>query len=167
MDNQFYEFEILMIEKEIRRKSYADIAFLLDRPVEEVSAFINDYLIGKDIVTFQQLLDQRLSERPARIKKPKQPREPKPEKKKEKVISSRVIIPDRRPRAESRRRYKTLEVDYSTLRTVRIDSKTFIYIKDGEDPATAKDKYLASLTPRKFLPTNGVSTEVKKIKPIK
>jgi len=37
---------------------------------------------------------------------------------------------------------KTREVDYTQLRTVRIDRRTSIYIKPGENPEIAKDRFL-------------------------
>ena len=43
--------------------------------------------------------------------------------------------------SKSKRRpsmYKTREVDYSKLVTVRIDNKTFIYAKPGREAATKK-----------------------------
>jgi hypothetical protein len=82
----------MIIRKEISRKSYSDIAFLLDRSVEETTTIVNE--LAKDIgmIPYQQVLDEKRKElkmlRPAKEPKIRKPRE---QKKKEPVIISRIV----------------------------------------------------------------------------
>jgi hypothetical protein len=63
VENQFAEFEIMVIEKEVSRKSYQDIAFFLDRSVDDVREFIGEWIKNRGIIPYQQVLDVSNSER--------------------------------------------------------------------------------------------------------
>ncbi|MFL5809209.1 MAG: hypothetical protein ACJ749_06775 [Flavisolibacter sp.] len=161
MENHFTEADILLLEKEICFKSYKDIAFLLDRPVDELIKFLDGWLPGKGLIPHQLLLNQKVLSRPIRVREKK-------EKKKEPVISSRIILPDQKQRRNRNGEiiYKTRKVDLSSLHSVKIDSKTWIYIKPGQDPVQAKDAYMKKLREHKsrFLEQEKTITEVKKFK---
>lgn len=47
--------------------------------------------------------------------------------------------------------FKTIHVDYTQLQTLRIDRKTTIYIKPGQDPEAAKKKFLKNYSKSLFL----------------
>src|SRR4051812_5944632 len=128
MENEFADFEIAIIEKEVTKKPFRDIAFLIDRSIEEVTSFINQFLQGKEIVSYQQQLDQKKKDRPPVIRKPR-PKKQKTEKKKEPVIKSRIIIPDQKQKRNRAGEiiFKTKVVDLSKLQQVKIDTKTWIY----------------------------------------
>lgn len=51
----------------------------------------------------------------------------------------REIVAKRRLRREPK--YETVSVDYSKLKTVRIDNRTIIYIKPGECEEAARAQY--------------------------
>src|SRR5438034_1065961 len=132
MSFHFTEADIMLVEKEVSSKSYKDIAFLLDKSPDDVKSFISTWLPGKNIISFQSLLNAR----PARVRPPRE------KKKKDPVIISRVI---ERAQKEKRNRageiiFKIKPVDLSLLQSVKVDSKTWIYIKPGEDPVKAKEK---------------------------
>jgi hypothetical protein len=172
VENQFAEFEIMVIEKEVSRKSYQDIAFFLDRSVDDVREFIGEWIKNRGIIPYQQVLDESKPVKPPKEKKERAPRKnitaiQREKKEKVKRITSRVIVPDKRPAMNKRGVYRTRVVDYSQMQTVKIDEKTYIYIKLGEDPAQAKKKYLDNLAPRQFQSSEGKIVEVKKFKPIK
>lgn len=141
MEQPFADYEIMIIEKEVTKKSFRDIAFLLDRPVNEVTAFINQWSQDKNITTLQQQLDEK--------KKTKAPvvRLPREKKKKDLQVFSRIIIPDQKQKKNRKGEiiFKTRVVDLSRLQEVRIDNKTCIYVKPGQDPVEAKERYLERL----------------------
>lgn len=151
MDQHFTEADIMLIEKEISQKSYKDIAFLLDRPVEEVIGFCILYAREKGIVTYQQQLDENRPAKKVREKAEKAPREKKhagrPAKKPEPKIISRQIIQEQKVKRDRQGKpiFKTKTVDLSRLHQVRIDHKTCIYIKPGQDPEKVKKTYLKRL----------------------
>jgi hypothetical protein len=92
--------------------------------------------------------------------------DPGNEKKKEVKALIAKQNADRRQKNRENEKPKFVQrtVDYSQLVSVRVDSKTIIYIKPGEDPEIAKKKYIANLKKPQFLPT---TVQVKKFKPIK
>lgn len=138
------------------QKSASDIARLLDYDIADVTAFINSAVEGSEIVTCQMKLDARKKARPSKAapgkrRKPEQVRRAE-EKNREYLISEQKrlnklekenIEQSRRKASwESRRPlYKTKVVDYSKLITVRINRKTVIYAKPGEDIEKLKKSF--------------------------
>lgn len=165
MENAFSELDLVIIEREVTKKSYSDIAFLLDRPIEQVSSFITEFLLGKEITSFQQLKDQRKA---SRAPAARQAREKKAKEKKPLVIS-RKIIPDRNFKLNraGEKVFTSKVIDLSQLQEVRIDSKTCIYIKPGQDPNEEKNKYLKRLADCKsrYLDQEKSTKNVSKFKP--
>lgn len=137
---QFTEADIMLIEKEISSKSYKDIAFLLDKPVEDLKAFLKDWLPGNGLIPFQQLQPEKEKRMPA-------PRKPREKKKPEPKIISRQIIQEQKVKRDRQGKpiFQTKTVDLSKLHQVRIDHKTCIYIKPGQDPEKIKKAYLKRL----------------------
>lgn len=137
------EADIMLIEKEVQRKSFRDIAFLLDRTVDDVKKFIKELCEQKSIIPYQQLLNDKKDQSKEATKKPRE----KKEKKKEPKVISRIIetqLEDKRRRGRQPK-FETKKVDYSQLRTVKVDEKTYIYIKPGDDPKKAIEKYKQNL----------------------
>lgn len=57
--------------------------------------------------------------------------------------------------------HRTLNRDYSQMQAVRIDHRTVIYIKPGQDPEAAKETYLQIVARSKPLaPAQRVSNQV-------
>ncbi|MGN6478316.1 MAG: hypothetical protein ACTHKV_13910 [Flavipsychrobacter sp.] len=134
----FADYEIMIIEKEVAKKSYRDIAFLLDRSVEEVKAFVTAFIQDKNIVPFQTTIEQARKARTPVVRI---------NRKKAAVIISRTIEQAQKIKRNRAGEiiYKTKVVDLSKMQEVRIDRKTCIYIKPGQDPQLAKEKYLQRL----------------------
>lgn len=162
MENHFTEADILVLEKEICFKSYKDIAFLIDKSLEDLTKFLDGWLPGKGLIPFQLLLNQKAVNRPVRVREKKQT-------KKKPVILSRMILPDKpgqtkRRNALGETKYRTRKVDYSKKQMVRIDDKTWIYINEGEDPVKARIIYLKKLSEHNssLMAREQISKEVKK-----
>lgn len=139
--NQFSEADIMLIKKEITRKSYLDIAFLLDKELQDLKLFLEEWSPAAGIISYQQLLDERQASRPVRIRKPRQMQEKKPK------IISRIIENEQKEKRQKGRepKFQTKAVDYSQLQSVRVDQRTFIYIQAGDDPKKAIEKYHQTL----------------------
>jgi hypothetical protein len=121
--------------------------------------------LGKPVTAIAQKIRelQLLRPRPVKVPKPVKLRIKKERPLTEKQI--RKQIDDRKKEEERKRRndmerwrheskarnpnnrvVQSKEVDYSELRTVRIDSKTWIYVKPGEDIEKLKKKYSRTLS---------------------
>ena len=142
MDTEFSEADIMLIEKELTRKSYNDIAFLIDKTAQEVAEFITAYSQAKNLIPFQHLLDQKKSSKPAVFKETKTKKEKKP------IVFSRIIVPDEKQKKNRKGEiiFKSKPIDLSKLKQVKIDNKTWIYIKPDQDPVQARIKYMQRLT---------------------
>lgn len=149
----FTEADIMLIEKEVTRLSYKEIAFLVDRCVEDVSAFIDQWKEHHDVITKESLLQQKKSKnhklqfRVVGKKNDQQSGSKKKAKlqKEENYNTVKTMRVTGRKRVEEQR-FQTKQVDLSKLVSVRIDAKTCIYIKPDEDPVKAKEKYFSRLS---------------------
>jgi hypothetical protein len=154
MEAEFSSLDVMVIEKEILRKTYSDIAFLIDKPVELLRDFIAEHFRDKQVLTYQQVLDQQKKSRPVvKREKPATLKKIKKEQDEARGTAAAVAWQNQTKTNRDRewkRSYKTKKVDYSKLRTVKVDNKTFIYIKPGEDPEAAKKKFLANQVKYKF-----------------
>jgi hypothetical protein len=118
-------------------KSSVAIALILDIDAPSVSEFIKSHSAG--ITT----MDDKMAERKEKQAIIKPPKEPKPKKKKANKITSAKIVYAQIKRQV--KRYADREQNFKTLIPVKIDHKTYIYIKPGVDPEMAKEKFLLSL----------------------
>jgi hypothetical protein len=135
---EFSELDIQIIQKELQRKSYADIGFLIDKTEEEVRAAATLIADSTGVIPYQHILDAR-----------KKTREIKParQKKKQPVIISRIIDkqtinPDRFRKKE--KRWGNREVDWSKMVTVKIDHRTSVMARRDQDPREVREKYFAN-----------------------
>lgn len=145
---QLSPIELQLVQKEMQLKSAADIAFLLDVPVDQIREAIAAISEESGISSKQAAIDAKEAAKPVKVPKPKIE---KPKKVKEPKISSSIIrhnveqaIKKKREKVESNR-FKKREVDYSQMMSVKIDSKTYIWIKKNEDPAVAIANWKKSL----------------------
>jgi FtsZ-binding cell division protein ZapB len=147
---EFTEMEQSIIKNSMLRKSHKSIAELLDVDVADIAQFIKSITEGTETITLQMEIDSK--------KKPKKqkaaPKQRQPSKAKieaEKLKKERMAVIHKRNaidkdrldnRARSRQpAFKTKQVDYSQLRTVRVNSKTTIYAKPGETDKQVIDRY--------------------------
>jgi hypothetical protein len=160
MENQFSEMEQSIIRNMMASKSVKDIARMVDSNVGDVAAFIKAAVEGTGIVTYQMRLDAKKMAKPAKA--------PKPAKAKKKKISAAALLKIEQAKKEKEQaykikmakhkealaardakvyqrrppNYKTIVVDYTKLQTVRIDRKTVIYAKPGENIEALKKRFL-------------------------
>lgn len=152
MPAEFSEMEQSIIKNMMLRKSYKDIAQLLEYDVRDLKRFISAEIEGTDITTWQMKLDERKP-----VKRARPAREPASEterlridqrkaddlKKELKLAAYRIRINNESERKQLRRQpaYKNVVRDYSKMKLVRIDEKTFIYVKPGDDIEAARERY--------------------------
>ncbi len=165
MANDFSYIELVGVRKFMRKMPYEEIADILSLEVAEVAAYAEAISAKEGIVTFQQNLDakakrkkeklvpaagKRVGEKSAAVKK-NQGRPPRAPKDKGKPAKKAKPLKELPPAVVFRQNaiikkpvenaYQTKQVDYSKKVSVRIDSKTTIYINQGEDPTDAIHKY--------------------------
>jgi len=145
--------------------TYKQIADLLEKPVNEIADVIERTFKGIDnLQTYQDKVDKRNAVRAAMPKKIKviKPRpasvgkekliDPVLVRKKQERERKLAIISQqderRRVNQESNRsKFVTKKVDYTEMRSLRIDRKTIIYVKDGEDPEEVRARFLLNYKP--------------------
>jgi hypothetical protein len=150
MNIQFSLLERSLIKNMMLSKSFKDIASMLERDVNEIREAVEE-LKNPGAVTFQEKLDAKRkvkAPRPPRVKvksaREKKKEEEKLRKEREREIKRKNLDYERsRARASSREpKYETKAVDYSQLRSIKIDRTTTIYAKPGEDIETVKANFL-------------------------
>lgn len=134
-----------IIKNMMLQKSAKEISKLLDCKTQDVLDFMKIAVHGTNIVTCQMKLDaKRPLKKPVKKKQKDnsklQLKKLVEERKKEKV--KRLQMDEERKRSRRPPTYKSKEVDYSQLITVRIDAKTFIYAKPGDDIEKLKANFL-------------------------
>jgi len=160
MENQFSEMDQSVIRNMMASKSAKDIARMVDSNAGDVAAFIKTAVDGTSILTYQMRLDAKKMAKPAKSAKPakkkskklsdaallkiEQAKKEKEQNYKIKMASHKEALAARDAKAYQRRppSYKTIVVDYTKLQTVRIDRKTVIYAKPGENIEALKKRFL-------------------------
>lgn len=133
------ELDICIIRNNMKTKSAKQLAGMLDIDVVYVELYLKRLAGECDIVTRQMEIDIRK----ASIVRP-------PKKIKPKAVTGRVpkqksageVFHAERKKHLDRSKLHDRVVDYSQLKTLRIDSSTFIYLKPGEDAEEARRLYL-------------------------
>lgn len=140
--------EIRLIYMQMSRSSPADIAIMLEKPVEIIQQQIF-ILTGGQLSPFE--LYVRKKEKPV------------PKKKEPKIIS-RQLRPNQSQKLISTKDkpYKTLATDHSKMKSVKIDSKTTILVPIGADETEVRLKY-ANRNPT-FLQPENPNKVIKKFK---
>lgn len=130
MENNFSSIELVIIRQQLHKLTDEAIAEMLNKPLEQVKMVINKITNGGKIK-----LSKSQSIEKVKIEKNKKALRKK-NKRSVEVIRTAALSKRKEPL------YETKPVNYAEMKTVRIDCKTVIYIKPGEDPASAKRKYL-------------------------
>lgn len=149
---EFDEIEKQIIRNAMISKSNREIALLINADTNRVAAFVST-LTNVGVITHQMKLDEGkalVKERPAKVKRLQVPSEAKRRQEETKKLNREIkeqknsveknLASNRRQRREPK--FKTKVVDYSQMKTVRIDSKTLIYIKQEADEEAARIQYL-------------------------
>lgn len=159
MPSGLNDTELSIVRNMMLSSSDKDISDLLERPVNVITDSIKELVSGTGIITHQQKLDAKKSLRSAKL-----PKSPKPkiltdkaradqadQKHKETLRDIRNKIAVEREHNNRRResQFKTIEVDYAKLVMVKIDDRTNIYAKPGEEEKT-RAEYLKKHSTRKI-----------------
>lgn len=147
MENSFSQFEMVLIQQQLISCTDEEIALMIDRPVELVRNKINQLTGGG---TIKKSYSQRIQEKQKaaeqkKVKKQRVVKLKKVQKKQEKPVTVWREIEQRKLERKKQLEAQTLptrHIDHESLISVRIDNKTTIYIKPGEDAALAKEKFL-------------------------
>jgi hypothetical protein len=100
----------------------SDIAFVLDRNEEEVREYVAGFCQKNNLTSFDEK---------TKLKEIKAADKINSKKKSKKKVSSAIINSALiKPKPSV---YQTKKIDYSTMIPVRIDDKTIVYAKPGED----------------------------------
>jgi hypothetical protein len=157
METELSYLDKIIIKRNLTSLTDDELADLITKPVEMVRTFIN--IITGD-GTIKQSRSQKLEAKEIRRKKKNVERQQRfrNKAKKEKPVTLKtkrqetikLIADQNRQRIErnalrNQPLFKTRQVDFSQLQTVRIDRKTVIFIKPGQDPELAKSNYLKKL----------------------
>jgi hypothetical protein len=176
MLESFSDTELSIIGNMMTSKSNKTIADLLERPITEIAAVINELKTRDGLSSYQDRIDAKAAERKATaVKKPKlrvqrvvtkqNKKEVEKQKKlleKQKARQERLNMDEKsRVQREKARgpKFNMRKVDYSQKKTLRIDSKTFIYINPGEDEEAARANFMK--TYKKSFNPDEVLKEVK------
>ena len=119
MDSLFTFFEIVLIRNEIGLKSFQEIADILEKPLNDVKEIAVGMALKEGIVTYQSVLDKK--------------------KKETKKVTS--AVKERHSESVKKQKgpqYETKPFDPTKLVAVKVDDKTIIFIKPGEDATAAR-----------------------------
>lgn len=159
MENEFSFLELRIIQSLIPLKSFAEIAEAIDKPLPMVSDYIINITKNKNRSSRQQQInaknDLRNQKKEASLFKAKTrlPRKPNKDKiERERRQAERLTIRRQQVINEQNRKsrrqlpeFKTKEVDYSKMISVKVDRKTFIQVPVGADVEAVKNNYLKRL----------------------
>jgi hypothetical protein len=171
MTHQFSFLETTLIRSSLDSKTDAEIALLLERDIEEISIEIDRITGGQaekrsfDIQKIREEAFQKqreISEQKLAIQKEKEDRQRRIQEKKklsaefkakkEKEYRERATRMSReehrqknRREKDSRQKFKTRELNMSELQSVKIDDKTFVFVKPGTDIEKIKKQYTRNL----------------------
>jgi hypothetical protein len=132
---ELMQWEKDVIMNSMVSKSSREISALLGVDAKRVSDYICS--VCGTIAT----MDQKIAERKA-IREPKSPVK---KKKKEKVRITSARIDNVIPFKHLQRSYKTRQQDFTLLIPVKIDHKTYIYVKPGSDIEKVKQDFINNI----------------------
>lgn len=170
---RFTPLETRLLRQLMTSKPDEEIALVLDRPVEEVRTQIRELTGGISPYNQRQVdkeaVRQNRKARAATACRLQQVNEELTRQQERRLSRQRDQEAAQKRKQREQPQYETRAVDLSQLREVRIDAKTCIYIRPGQDPVAEKKNYLARLQGSRSTAKarEVVQKEVKKFKPIK
>lgn len=167
MRNNLSSLDKRVIQTLLRKKSFADIADIIDKPLLFVQDYILEYLEGKNIETYQQKLTNKI------LGKKKKQQQEKSNKSREddlKKHKKKTILAQEHEMQNNRRRrnepvFATKQTDYSQKKLIRIDARTSVYVDPNTDVAEFRRNYIERMNKPKPEPEKKYK-EVKKFKPL-
>lgn len=167
MQNDLSSLDKRVIQSLLKKKSFADIAEIIDKPLNVATDYILQYLEGKNIETFQQKLTNKVE---AKRKRQSEEQDKKNRKKdydtqqrKKRLSIDQEMINNRKRRNEPV--FQTKVIDHSKMVSVRIDAKTIIQVPQGTDTNKAKENYLQRLKDSRPVQIS-TQKKVNKFKPV-
>jgi multidrug resistance efflux pump len=152
MLHEFSPDELGIIQNSYISKTAKQIAALLDCPAAAVEAEINR--LQPSVKSKQQLTAERIAARPAKIKPPKKIRVPKKELRRQEELRKKILDEkkkrgnvenewrqQRTGNLNREKKFKNNKVDYAQMTSIRINNKTIIYAKPGENVEAVKARF--------------------------
>lgn len=131
----FSFFETVLIRNELSNKSFKDIASILNRPIDEVAEFATILAKEEGLTLFGGVAKEK--NKPSKVK---------PENKQAVIVSRHIEARQSEQRRKGREpQYETKTFDPSKLVAVKVDEKTIIFIKPGEDATEERKACLERL----------------------
>ncbi len=169
MTAPFESLEIQLVKSSLASRSDEELAGILERPVEEITALINELTGGQaeartaDISKMIDEKQQAINVKKTQVKKIRHVDE---EKQKEKARSaerfkektSRIKIEEQRKRERDlqfqRRSFKTREVDQSQMKHVRVNRTTYVQVPKDIPDEVAIANYHEHITSKRDINFN-------------
>jgi hypothetical protein len=165
MESSLSIVEKRIIQNQLRRKPYEDIAELLDKPVSLVMNYAKEYSTGKNIVPLtEQLAKKKRAKQLENVNRELQDKSQRQLERKLARTRSKDVGSALKRQREERAVLPTKAIDYSQMRAVKIDNKTTIYVRKGDDVDVAIIRYRRSLVTSKPLTPAGRQPTNKKKK---
>lgn len=140
--------ELQIIKGLLSTKTDQEIADIMEVPAEVIHSFISELTSGTEERNEQinkiiesRLLSEKNVTRKSQVEKEQVVKE-KEKRKQQKESNLREVERIKRSRMrESSRKYKTIDQDLSKMISVKIDSKTTVFVKPGTDIEKIKKQY--------------------------
>jgi len=139
-NNKLSKFDLLLIRKLCKTKSFAELAVLMDKPEPDIPGMVEQAIAGMNIITKQRRLDLKADQESALKRKHQRKRGMIAMEKRSKTPANKPPV----TRNDMKRGplHKTKQVDYSTHYSLKIDKRTTIMVPPGVDPQKARENYL-------------------------
>jgi hypothetical protein len=133
MDN-FSFVEMLLIRQLVTKNDADEIAVIMEKPVEDIRVYIHANAL---LTRPKKLIKKRVS------RKPNKEQIERERRREIKIALQRQQKKNEQERAIRRRQpeFKTKEVDYNKMISVRVDHKTVLQVPAGTDIEALKKKY--------------------------
>jgi hypothetical protein len=172
MENDLSLTDIYMIQALLKKNSYEEISDLIDKPVQLIKDYADQFAKDQNKISKQSILDKK-----AVVKKSKQERRKKINQEKEDDKARELAIKKRKieNRRQQLQKTKRVEKFYQTRQEnlldkicVKIDHKTTVFVNPGTNIPEFKKRFLERMNKSKeILKPKKSYTEVKKFKPLK
>ena len=140
MENNFSYLEKRLIQGLLVKEAYVDIAALVNSSVEKIKAFAEEFVKDSGLVTYQSILDKKEARKLIASRKKKETK---------KVTSAVKERHSELVKKQKSPQYETKPFDPTKLVAVKVDDKTIIYVKSGEDATEARKKCLERMNRNK------------------
>ena len=150
----FTSLEIQLIRSSLTNRTDEEIAELLERAVDEVREKVKEISEitpeqrQAEVIRFKADKKKRIARKPAVIKQKKQveKKEELNRTEKQQMQRKRIIRHEEARKAELRKReerktFRTRKVDYSKMKSVRVNRQTFVWVDKSISDAEAIRKY--------------------------